>query len=137
MNQHTEERRHITAKDLEGLSYTELIALEGEVKMSVASIEYQIDMSKAQKEETGKGYHRDWYARANFALRAKKATLQVIQRYIGDVRKKEHQDKGQTFERMFMEIAHRHLPEQVYKELLALTYDERDREDNYATTPTT
>jgi len=123
MNQQlNKERVYLTAKDLEDLNLDELVKVDATTKEDIASIEYQIGLSLAKKQETGVGYTYEWLARARYSLRMKKALLQTIQEY----KSKARRQKGTTFERIFMDIAHQYLPEDTFKELLALAHKEQD-----------
>lgn len=102
-----------TDTELDAMSGDDLMALRTVAQEAIARIRDQLSSARVRVAETGLYADRDWYRRANSALRFKGSYIQRIQAAMG--RKRRH--RGRNFERMFVEIAKETLPEGTYQQI--------------------
>lgn len=98
----------------------ETLRLMGVLDEQCGSIRLQIDHSRAAYKETGE-MDPHWYARAQYALRAKGRQRQALQNRLGEVnrrtRERESLARETRQERMFIAECRRVLPRETWDEI--------------------
>jgi len=85
------------------------------------NIQSQIDNAKRQARAEGIYSDRDWLQRAESAARTKGRQIAQLQVELGAAVKAERRQVGESFERTFMSVAKKLLPEPVYLEIMKQT----------------
>lgn len=117
----------LTPSELAEYSTDDLMEMREALTWDMTCIRDQLAQAAQQKEETGEYADRDWYRRAQFALRAKGKDCMGIQTEFSKrnrAAKVANTEVRTTFERAFMVIARRELDRDVYKGLLFVVNQE-------------
>ena len=106
-------------QDLSKLSRTELLARKQKLDSEMADIKLQLEQARLIKHQTGQYAEREWYLRANNALRGKGLESQAIQLELSRRKEKQRNKRPDTLEGRFVEIARQKLAEEVFTDILS------------------
>jgi len=114
--------------NVESMGRDELLTLLQELAQEMDSIRAQIDDAKAEAAANGVYSDRDWFRRANVALRARGRFHQRIQMRLSSLRRAERAENArQTVEHTplethFMRAAKEVLPRETYERIMQLAH---------------
>lgn len=90
----------------------------------IAHLKMQIDGAKAEAAATGNYSDRDWYNRANHALRMAQKEHQQVQLEIGEQNRAKKREGAAAWEKAFIDAARRRLEPELFMELVAEAREE-------------
>lgn len=112
---------------IENMSDAEIENRLAEVTEEIAQIKTQIGAAKAEAAATGNYADRDWFLRANHALRMKGREHQLLQTEHGKRRKAVRRDFNARVERAFIDVARRRLDPELFSEMWSEAMSEGER----------
>jgi hypothetical protein len=104
--------------DFTKLDRVELLERKQKLDSEIADIKQQLEQARLVKHLTGQYADRDWYIRANAALRHKGQESQAIQIALSRL-KTQKKERPDTLEGRFVEIARQKLADEVFTDILS------------------
>lgn len=102
------------------LSHDELREKAQRLLADIDSIKTQIDSARATAAATGEYADREWFIRANHALRVKQRQHQALLIEIGRAGKAERKARAVRFETVFIETARELVPQEQFNTIFQL-----------------
>jgi hypothetical protein len=103
--------------DLEGLTEEQLLEKKLDIDTEIGSIKSQIEQARIEAAEDGRYADRDWWQRANAAMKIKGNQSQQVQIRLRVMKRERHEKL--MWERHFVLIAKRRLSEELFDEIHA------------------
>ena len=113
--------------DLRQADYDDLIAIEYELASAIANIESQLEAARLDQELYGVTPDRQWERSARFAMQMKKNARQLVQRYMGLLKRRERQARQIRMEKCFIDICKLRLDRMIFNEILQEAHDRSDQ----------
>lgn len=118
--------------DTDNLSVDGLRDLVYRMGEDIDSIEYQIETAQAEARSNGNYADGKWYAKANYALRRKRKTVDFVKQIQGERRRNKNIAMSNTLASVFVDVARENLQDREFGAILREAeelYREKENED--------
>ena len=118
--------------DTDNLSIDGLRDLVYRMGEDIDSIEYQIESARVDARTNGNYADGQWYAKANYALRRKRKTVDFVKQIQGERRRNKNIAMSNTLASVFVNVARDNLQDREFKDILREAeglYREKENED--------
>jgi hypothetical protein len=104
--------------DTDNLTIDGLRDLSYRMGEDIDSIEYQIESAQVKARTNGEYSDGQWYAKAQYALRRKRKTVEFIKQIQGERRRERNMSLSTTLASLFVDVAREKLPDHEFEVIL-------------------